>query len=41
MTGVRDINQLRYSPNLAGIVTNKIKQSFYSIYSCSSLESIE
>ena len=30
MTGVRDITQLRFSSNLAGIVANKIEQSFYS-----------
>ena len=39
MTGARDtctcITQLCCSPNLAGIVTNKIEQSFYSIYSYS------
>ena len=41
MTGARDITQLCCSPNLAGIVTNKIEQSFYSIYSYSRIESIE
>ena len=41
MTGARDITQLCCSPNLAGIVTNKIEQSFYSVYSYSGIESIE
>ena len=41
MTGVRDITQLCCSPNLAGIVANKIEQSFYSVYSYSGIESIE
>ena len=30
MTGARDITQLCCSLNMAGIVTNKIEQSFYS-----------
>ena len=33
MAGVRDITQLCFSLNLAGIVANKIEQSFYSVYS--------
>ena len=43
MTGVRDtcITQLCCSANLAGIVTNKIEQSFYSLYSYSRIESIK
>ena len=41
MTGARDITQLCCSPNLAGIVANKIEQSFYSVYSYSGIESIE
>ena len=41
MTGVRDITRLCCSPNLAGIVTSKIEQSFYSAYSYSGIESIE
>ena len=31
MNGTRDITQLCFSSNLAGIVTNKIEQSFYSV----------
>ena len=41
MTGARDITQLCFSSNLAGIVANKIEQSFYSVYSYSRIESIE
>ena len=41
MTGARDITQLCFSPNLAGIVADKIEQSFYSVYSYSRIESIE
>ena len=41
MTGARDITQLYFSSNLAGIVANKIEQSFYSVYSYSGIESIE
>ena len=41
MTGARDITQLCFSSNLAGIVANKIKQSFYSVYSYFGTESIE
>ena len=41
MTGVRDITQLFCFPNLAGIVTNKIEQNFYSVYFYSGIESIE
>ena len=41
MTGARDITQLCFSSNLAGIVANKIEQSFYSVYSYSGIESIE
>ena len=41
MTGARDITKLCCSPNLAGIVANKIEQSFYSVYSYSGIESIE
>ena len=41
MTGVRDVTQLCFSFNLAGIVANKIEQSFYSVYSYSGIESIE
>ena len=41
MTGARDITQLCFSSNLAGIVAKKIEQSFYSIYSYSGIESIE
>ena len=29
MTGARDITQLCFSSNFAGIVANKIEQSFY------------
>ena len=39
MTGVRDITQLCFSSNFVG--TNKIKQSFYSVYSYTGIESIE
>ena len=38
MTGARDITQLCFSSNLAGIVANKIEQSFYSVYSYSGIE---
>ena len=41
MTGARDITQLCFSSNFAGIVANKIEQSFYSVYSYSGIESIE
>ena len=41
MTGVRYITQMCFSSNLAGIVANKIEQSFYSAYSDSGIESIE
>ena len=41
MTGARDIAQLCFSSNLAGIVANKIEQSFYSVYSYSGIESIK
>ena len=41
MSGARDITQLCCSPNLAGIVTSKIKESFYSVYSYFRIESIE
>ena len=41
MTEARDITQLCFSSNLTGIVTNKIEQSFYSVYSYSGIESIE
>ena len=41
MTGARDITQLCFSSNLAGIVANKIEQSLYSVYSYSGIESIE
>ena len=41
MTGARDITRLSFSSNLAGIVANKIKQSFYSVYSYSGIESIK
>ena len=41
MTGARDITQLCCSPYLAGIVANRIEQSFYSVYSYSGIESIE
>ena len=41
MTGARDITQLCFSSNLAGILANKIEQSFYSVYSYSGMESIE
>ena len=38
---VKDITQLCFSSNLAGIVANKIKQNFYSVYSYSGIESIK
>ena len=38
MTGARGITQFCCSPNLAGIVANKIEQSFYSVYSYSGIE---
>ena len=41
MTGARDITQLCCSPNLEGMVANKIEQSFYSVYSYSRIKSIE
>ena len=41
MTGVRDITQLCFSSNVSGIVANEIEQSFYSVYSCFGIESIE
>ena len=41
MTGVRDITQLCFSSNFAGIVANKIEQSFYSVYSSIPEESIQ
>ena len=41
MIGVRDITRLCFSSNLAGIVANKIEQSFYSVYSYSGIKLIE
>ena len=41
MIGTRDITQLCCYSNLAGIMANKIEQSFYSVYSYSEIESIE
>ena len=41
MTGAGDITQLCFYSNLAGIVANKIEQSFYSVYSYSGIESIK
>ena len=42
MTGARDITQLFFfSSILAGIMTSKIEQSFYSVYSYSGIQSIE
>ena len=41
MTGAKDITRLCFSSNLAGIVANKIEQSFYSVYYYSGIESIE
>ena len=41
MTGVKDITRLCFSSYLAGIVANKIEQSFYSVYSYSGIESIK
>ena len=41
MTGARDVTQLCFSSDLAGIVANKIEQSFYSVYFYSGMESIE
>ena len=41
MTGARDIAQLCFSSNLAGIVANKIEQGFHSVYSYFGIESIE
>ena len=41
MTGARDRTQLCFSSNLAGIMANKVEQSFYSVYSYSGIESIE
>ena len=41
MAGAKDITQLCFSSNLAGIVANKIEQSFYSVYFYSGVESIE
>ena len=41
MTLVKDITQLCFSFNLAGIVANKIEQNFYSVYSYYGIESIE
>ena len=41
MTAARDLTQLCCSSNWAGIVANKIEQSFYSVYSYSGVESIE
>ena len=41
MTGARDVTQLCFSSDLAGIVANKIEQSFYSVYFYSGIESIE
>ena len=41
MTAVRVIIQLCFSCNLAGIVANKIEQSFYPVYSYSGIEPIE
>ena len=39
--GARDITQLCFSSNFAGIVANKVKQSFNSVYSYYGIESIE
>ena len=41
MTGARDITQLCFSSNLAGIIANNIEESFYSVYSSSGTESIK
>ena len=41
MTVARDITQIVFSSNLAGIVANKIEQSFYSVYSYPGIEPIE
>ena len=41
MTGERDITQLCFSSELAGIVSKKVEQSFYSVYSYCGIESIE
>ena len=41
MTGAIDTTQLCFSSNVAGIVANKIEQSFYSVPSYSRIESIE
>ena len=40
MIGAKDITRLCFSPILAGIVACKIKQSFYSVYFYSGIESI-
>ena len=39
MTVARDLTQLCFSSILAGIVANKIEQSFYTVYSYSGIES--
>ena len=39
MTGVRDITQLCFSSNLAGIMVIKNEQSCYPVYSYSGIES--
>ena len=41
MIGTRDTTQMCFSSNVAGIVVNKIEQSFYSVYSNSGIESIK
>ena len=38
MTGTKDITQLCFSSNLAGIVANKLEQNFYSVYFYSGIE---
>ena len=37
MTEARDKTQLCFSSNLAGIMANKIEQSFYFVYSYSGI----
>ena len=41
MTGTRDITQMCFSSNVAGIVANRIEQSFYSAYSYFGIEPIK
>ena len=41
MTGARDITRLCFSSNLAEIVADKVKQTFYFVYSYSGIESIK